>query len=61
MSKNLGNFDIPVPTKKGKSHWVWTSLGGGHIKVNVNGSFLGNLDRGGIRETFKDSDDKVFI
>lgn len=39
-------------------HWVWTPLVNSQIKVNVDGSFLGEFGRGGI---FRDSKDRILV
>lgn len=36
-----GNTEILNRPRKTKRSWVWTPSDSGHIKVNVDGSFLG--------------------
>lgn len=46
---NPSNIEVPKSPKKIKRSWVWTSPSTGVIKVSVDGSFLKNSSRKGIR------------
>lgn len=53
MSLDIDNL---IKVKKRNNYWVWTPPANGHIKVNVNGSFLEVSGRGGIESIFRNSD-----
>lgn len=61
MIRSPGNIVIPHKVKKGFRHWVWKPPVSGKIKVNVDGSFLGGSDRGGIEGLFRYLKGRVLV
>lgn len=58
---SAGSVEVPRRYLQRKGHWIWKTPPSGHIKVNVDGSFLSSSGRAGIRSVFRDSEGKVFL
>lgn len=44
--QSLEYIEVPRRPKKRKCHWVWAPPTRGQLKINIDGSYLDELDRG---------------
>lgn len=58
---SLGSIEVPKRLRKIRRHWIWTPPASGHIKMNIDGSYICVSSRGGIGCGFKDSKGKVLL
>lgn len=61
IMQGLGEVDIPRVHKRKRENWSWTSPAIGHIKVDIDGSFLWGSCTEGIDGVFRDSKCKVLL
>lgn len=61
LVRNPGCIEVLKKLLNGKRNWVWTPPANGVIKVNIDGSYLDDLGKWGIREVFRNSKGNVLL